>query len=67
MNRLPKSELLDALQAQLRHFDHSPDFGDAEAVEVIRQHILMRIREAEGAMRRPAWLRREETRRAEAA
>ena len=51
MNRLPKADLLQALHAQLKHFDHSPDFGDADAVAVIRQHLLLRIREVEGALR----------------
>jgi hypothetical protein len=51
MNKLPKADLLQALYAQLKHFDHSPDFGDADAVAVIRQHLLLRIREAEGALR----------------
>lgn len=32
----------------MQHFNDSPDFGDAEAVEIIRQHLLLRIREAEG-------------------
>jgi hypothetical protein len=56
MNKLPKYDLLQTLRTQLHHFDHSPDFGDAEAVAVIRQHLLLRIREAESALRheRPA-------------
>ena len=54
MNRLPKSQLLQALREQLRHFDLSPDFGDAEAVAVIRRHLLQRIREAEHAVQRGA-------------
>jgi hypothetical protein len=49
--------MIRALKAQLHHFDHSPDFGDGEAVQAIRQHLLLRIREVEGAMRCPAWLR----------
>jgi len=49
MNRLPKSQLLKILREQLQHFDQSPDFGDAEAVAVIRRHLLLRIREAEYA------------------
>ena len=40
-------DLLHRLQAQLQHFDRSPDFGDAEAVAAIRLHLLGRIREAE--------------------
>ena len=51
MNKLPKADLLKALRAQLQHFDHSPDFGDSEAVAVIRKHLLLRIRETEGALR----------------
>ncbi|MGC2613123.1 MAG: hypothetical protein WA354_03760 [Terracidiphilus sp.] len=51
--------MVRALRAQLHHFDDSPDFGDGEAVAVIRRHLLNRIREAEGAMRRPVWLRSE--------
>jgi hypothetical protein len=57
MNRLPKDEALRALRAQLQHFDHCPDFGDAEAVAVIRKHLLQRIREAEGAVRHEQPLR----------
>ena len=59
MNKLPKDVALRALRAQLHHFDHSPDFGDAEAVRVIRQHLLQRIREVEGAMRIGSWLQQE--------
>ena len=44
-------DLLETLRAQLHHFDHSPDFGDGKAVAVIRQHLLLRIREAEGRLR----------------
>ena len=51
--------MIRALKAQLHHFDHSPDFGDGEAVQVIRQHLLLRIREAEGAVRCQVWLRSE--------
>jgi hypothetical protein len=50
MNRVPHQELLSTLRAQLQHFDDSPDFGDAEAVAVIRRHLLLRIRETEGAL-----------------
>lgn len=42
---------LQSLKAALQHFDHSPDFGDAEAVEAIRRHLMVRIREAEIAMK----------------
>jgi len=56
--------MIRALKAQLHHFDHSPDFGDGESVEAIRRHLLLRIREAEGAMRCSIWLRSEtETKR----
>jgi len=48
--------MVRALRAQLHHFDHSPDFGDAESVEAIRRLLLLRIRQAEGAMRCPVWL-----------
>ena len=41
---------LEELRAQLQHFDQSPDFGDADAVEEIRQHLLLRIREAERSL-----------------
>ena len=51
MNRPAESELLYRLQAQLEHFDRSPDFGDAEVVADIRRHLLTRIREAEGSVR----------------
>lgn len=47
MNRPSHTDLLYRLQAQLQHFDRSPDFGDAEAVAAIRRHLLVRIREAE--------------------
>ena len=45
------------LRETLRHFEQSPDFGDAEAVDAIRRHLQVRIREAEGALRCPPWLR----------
>jgi hypothetical protein len=51
MNRLPKDELIRELRAQLRHFDESPDFGDGAAVQIIRLHLLDRIREAEIGMK----------------
>jgi hypothetical protein len=41
---------LEELRAQLRHFEQSPDFGDGDSVERIRQHLLLRIREAEGTI-----------------
>jgi len=44
---------LEELRAQLQHFDQSPDFGDRDAVEEIRQHLLLRIREAEGSLQTP--------------
>ena len=47
---------LETLRAYLNHFDQSPDFGDSEAVAVIRQHLMTRIREAEGAMQCRDWL-----------
>jgi hypothetical protein len=51
MKRASQTTRLQALRAQLQHFNDSPDFGDAEAVEIIRQHLLLRIREAEGDLR----------------
>lgn len=42
---------LETLRAYLHHFDNSPDFGDRETVAAIRKHLMMRIREAESAMR----------------
>ena len=50
MNRLPKEEVIRELRAQLQHFDRSPDFGDGESVQVIRQLRVRRIHEAEGAL-----------------
>ena len=47
---------LEVLNTYLRHFDQSPDFGDSEAVAEIRRHLLIRIREAESAMRCREWL-----------
>lgn len=47
---------LKTLRAILEHFEQSPDFGDSENVEAIRQHLKVRIREAEGALRCPPWL-----------
>ena len=41
---------LEELRAQLQHFEQSPDFGDADAVDEIRQHLLLRMREAEGML-----------------
>ncbi|MGA9585863.1 MAG: hypothetical protein WBQ95_11085 [Terracidiphilus sp.] len=51
MNNYPQDETISALRAQLRHFDESPDFGDGEAVQVIRLHLLDRICEAEVAIK----------------
>ena len=44
-------DLLRTLRANLEHFESSPDFGDREAVEAIRRHLKVRIREAEGRER----------------
>ena len=44
-------DLLEKLRANLQHFESSPDFGDGEAVEEIRRHLEVRIREAEGLAR----------------
>lgn len=60
-------DLVEKLRANLQHFENSPDFGDAEAVEAIRRHLKVRIREAEGlarmlegeAARRGRWLQKE--------
>jgi hypothetical protein len=65
MKRASPMEQLLQLRASLAHFERSPDFGDAESVEVIRRHLMMRIHEAEGALRCPPWL--EATVNAEAA
>lgn len=46
---------LATLRASLEHFEKSPDFGDSASVEVIRRHLKVRIREAEGALRCPPW------------
>ena len=55
MKRTAATEQLNNLRAALNHFDLSPDFGDAEAVDAIRRHLQVRIREAEGALRCPPW------------
>ena len=65
MKRISPLDQLLLLRASLEHFEQAPDFGDAEAVEVIRRHLMVRIREAEGALRRPPWV--ELTMNAEAA
>jgi hypothetical protein len=67
MNRFPRADLLNRLEEQLRHFDRSPDFGDAEAVAAIRQHLLVRIREAESLVRYRLPVQRERGSQAEAA
>lgn len=51
MKPAPSPYRLEKLRANLKHFENSPDFGDAEAVAVIRRHLLTRIREAESARR----------------
>ena len=43
--------LLEKLRSNLQHFEISPDFGDADAVEAICQHLKVRIREAEESAR----------------
>lgn len=45
-----QTERVQTLLANLQHFDHCPDFGDSEAVAVIRKHLMVRIREAESAI-----------------
>jgi hypothetical protein len=67
MNRFPRADLLNRLEEQLRHFDRSPDFGDAEAVAAIRQYLLVRIREAESLVRCRLPVQRERGSQAEAA
>jgi hypothetical protein len=47
---------LTELRASLEHFEQSPDFGDSESVQAIRRHLELRIRQAEGALRRPPWV-----------
>jgi hypothetical protein len=47
------TDRLHSLLAALQHFDHSPDFGDSEAVAAIRKHLMVRIREAESALHCP--------------
>ena len=51
MKRLSHADRVEKLREHLQHFEESPDFGDAEAVEVIRRHLRLRIREAEGLAR----------------
>jgi len=51
----PLMHQLKILRGYLDHFDHSPDFGDGEAVAAIRRHLLTRIRELEGSIRCPDW------------
>jgi hypothetical protein len=57
MKKRSQAELLHSLRQQLEHFDHSPDFGDAAAVEQIRRYLVIRIREAEGALQSEQFLR----------
>jgi hypothetical protein len=58
--RSPHPDQLTALRESLAHFEQSPDFGDLESVAAIRRHLVVRIRETEGALRRPAWVQVEE-------
>ncbi len=44
-------ELLKRLRADLQHFESNSGFGEEQAVEAIRGHLQVRIREAEGAVR----------------
>jgi hypothetical protein len=67
MNRPTHMDTLFRLEEQLRHFDRCPDFGDAEAVAAIRQHLLVRIREAESLMRSGIPIQANRASRAEAA
>ena len=53
MKRASPLDQLATLRASLEHFEKSPDFGDSESVEIIRHHLKVRIREAEGALRCP--------------
>lgn len=45
-----QTDRLQSLRASLQHFDHYSDFGDSEAVEAIRRHLMIRIRDAELAV-----------------
>jgi hypothetical protein len=67
MNQPSNTDLLHRLNAQLQHFDRSPDFGDAEAVAAIRRHLLGRIREAESLVQCRMPVRVGRVQRAEAA
>ena len=51
MKQMSPDKMLEALQANLRHFEDCPDVGDAEAVAYIRRQLEVRIREAEGLAR----------------
>jgi hypothetical protein len=51
MKHTPLGDRAEELRSQLRHFENSPDFGDADAVAAIRSLLLLRIREAESATR----------------
>lgn len=51
MGTSPQTDRLQTLQANLQHFNLSPDFGDGEAVAAIRVYLIVRIREAEDAIR----------------
>ena len=50
---------LERLRTDLRHFEHTADFGDAETVAAIRRHLELRIREAESATRSNPWIQLE--------
>jgi hypothetical protein len=59
MKRTPSLSAMDQLanlRASLQHFEQSPDFGDSESVRAICRHLELRIKEAEGALRFPAWV-----------
>jgi len=55
MKSISALDQLATLRASLEHFEQSPDFGDSESAEIIRRHLKVRIREAEGALRCPPW------------
>ncbi|WP_162601819.1 hypothetical protein [Occallatibacter savannae] len=44
---------LAALRASLSHFESTADIGDSASVAAIRNHLELRIRHAESALRFP--------------
>jgi hypothetical protein len=59
MKQETQQQRLQALRDALAHFHHTSEFGRESDVEIIKNFIALRIREAESLLRRDQWLQSE--------